>query len=203
MSRVLDLRGQRFGRWTVLGPGATRYWLCKCDCGTLKEVFVGNLRPKLKTNSCGCWGWSKEVRAAKARKHGCHGTGTYSSWQAMKARVGTREEYKHISIDPAWEQFEQFLLDMGPKPEGYSLERIDNLGNYCKSNCCWIPRGDQAKNTRRQIWFTHGNKSMILSDWCKDRDMPYDRVRARISRGWPIAQALELEPRTPSVRDRH
>lgn len=203
MSRLIDLTGHRFGRWTALGPGAPRHWLCRCDCGTLKEVFIGNLRPKLKTKSCGCWGWSKEARSAQAHTHGFYGTGTYSSWRAMKARIKTREEYKHISIDPAWERFEQFLLDMGPRPEGYSLERVDNSGNYCKTNCCWIPRGEQAKNTRRQIWFAYGRKNMILSDWCRNQGLPYDRVRARIKRGWSIAQALELEPRTQSGSSHH
>lgn len=202
MSRVIDLTGQRFGRWTAISRSSDKKWICRCDCGTVKAVFIGNLRPILKTQSCGCWGWSQEIRACKATKHGYYGSPCYRSWQCMKRRLRTRPEYKNISLDPSWKSFENFLKDMGERPSGYSLERIDNKGPYCKSNCTWIPRGDQAKNTRRQIWFEYGATRMILSDWCRVRALPYTRVRARIQRGWPIAQALELEPRRRLSRDR-
>lgn len=56
-----------------------------------------------------------------------------------------------ITVCERWNSFENFLLDMGEKPEGYSIERKDNNGNYEPDNCEWIPRGDQNKNTRRSL----------------------------------------------------
>jgi hypothetical protein len=201
MTRVIDLTGQRFGRWTALTRTTKQKWLCRCDCSFEREIFIGNLRPILKTQSCGCWGWSKSTRRINATKHGHYGSPAYRSWQAMKRRLKTRAEYADIGMDPSWRAFSNFIRDMGERPVGFSLERIDNAGSYCKANCKWIPEGDQAKNTRRQIWFSYAGQRMIISDWCRVQSLPDSRVRARIRRGWPIAQALELEPRTLLVQD--
>lgn len=197
MPKVIDLTGQCYGNWTVLSKTRPKYWSCRCVCGTTKEVFIGNLRPVLKSNSCGCVGWSKETRARNATTHGQYGSPTYLRWKSMKRRVKSREEYAHVSICPEWLDYNTFLKDMGECPAGYSLERIDNKGNYEPANCKWIPKGDQSKNTRRQIWFDWCGQRLILSDWCRSRNLPYSRVLARIRRGWPIEQALELAPRKP------
>lgn len=195
MSKSINIIGHRYGRWTVLKKSKTSYYTCKCDCGTIKDVFIGSLRPVVRSQSCGCWGWSKAIRAASATTHGLSKTRAYKAWLNMKKRVRTRTEYAHVRIDPRWNSFLQFFDDLGECPAGYSLERINNNGNYCKENCTWIPRGDQAKNTRRQVWFTYDDKTHIFSDWCRLQGLPVSRVRARVKRGWSMPQALELEPR--------
>src|SRR6266705_819242 len=138
----LQLIGQRFGRWTVIAQGrrtyrgASVYWLCLCDCGTKREVVTGNLRKGLST-SCGCR--NREVTAVRMKKlattHGMskggtsnHGSPTYITWLAMRQRCRDTNRYgrqRGITICPEWNNFETFLADMGIRPPGKTLDRID------------------------------------------------------------------------------
>jgi hypothetical protein len=113
----------------------------------------------------------------------------------MKQRVKSDPYYSNVAICAAWKTFSGFYEDMGNCPAGYSLERIDNNGNYNKSNCKWIPKSEQAKNTKGCIRFVYQGRELILSDWCRELNLSYSTVRKRIKRGWSIVQALELEPR--------
>lgn len=85
------------------------------------------------------------------KTHGYHRTPTYRSWESLKARCnGTndrkRQEWVHLSYDPKWETFEEFLADMGERPEGMTLDRKDNTKGYYKSNCRWATPQQQAMN---------------------------------------------------------
>jgi hypothetical protein len=82
-------------------------------------------------------------------------SGAKSSWDAMKQRCTNPKDVgfviyggRGITICERWLNFEAFFADMGPRPPGYSIERIDNNGNYEPANCKWIPKGDQHKNRR-------------------------------------------------------
>lgn len=85
-------------------------------------------------------------------------SGAYKSWCNMRTRCGNPntlawENYggRGITVDPAWASFQAFLSDMGDRPDGHSLDRINPDGNYEKSNCRWIPYNDQAKTTRKYL----------------------------------------------------
>lgn len=94
-----------------------------------------------------------------ALKHGYSPKGirtpTYQTWVAMKVRCNNPKHpfYKHyggrgITYDPRWDDFAVFLADMGERPDGKSLDRIDNDGNYELTNCRWATQSEQAKNRR-------------------------------------------------------
>jgi hypothetical protein len=206
MPRVIDLTGQRFGRLVVIDQapknGRITKWNCICDCGERKCVQAAHLRSG-HTQSCGCYG--RERNAASKTLHGCSSrargeTDTYKRWKWMHARVAHVSNYAHVSVCSRWISFEAFAADMGECPTGYSLERKDPLGNYEASNCCWIPRNQQPKNTRRTKRVTYGGTTMILSDWARSVGIKPNVLSKRLKSGWPIAQALGLEPRTPRAQ---
>jgi hypothetical protein len=173
MPAFRDLTGQTFNRLTVVRlngrTGGRHAWLCSCVCGNETSVITDALKSG-KTKSCGCL--NDEVRSAmtairnrvNARKyaemHVKHGhkrlnatSKTYAIWRAMKERcanpVGRNECYVGVSVCERWkEDFRNFLADLGEKPEGKSLDRINPFGNYEPENCRWATAHEQRMNTR-------------------------------------------------------
>lgn len=199
MSRVIDLTGQRFGRLVVAARGANTLrgrarWNCTCDCGGNTCTVGSDLRSGKSTN-CGCI--RKEKGKARFSKHGLSNTRAYARWSEMKTRLRRDPHYAHRSCCPEWKSFERFYKDMGECPNGFSLERIDNEKGYFPDNCIWIPIADQAKNTSRTKSFEWRGVQRNMSEWIYELGLNRNTVWARIYRGWPTAQALGLEPRTP------
>ncbi len=163
-----DLMGRRFERLEVVGPapsnkGGRAVWMCRCDCGVEKPVAATSLKSG-STTSCGCRG---RERLALARiKHGATAGGQanwhplYRTWASLKLRClyPLASGYKNyggrgITICDSWRNdFLSFVQDVGPKPgPGYSLDRIDNDGNYEPGNVRWATRKEQTQNRRRTV----------------------------------------------------
>lgn len=116
-------------------------------------------------------------------------TKTYRIWKNMKARCyapsfnNKQNKYQTLDIivcDRWKNSYENFIDDMGECPEGYSIERINVLGNYCKENCKWILQIDQPKNRTNSLYFTIGEETKILKDWAREFNIPYTTLRHRV-----------------------
>ncbi len=160
--------GQRFNRLIVLGYAQHGLWLCKCDCGNQMRAGAFDLRNN-RTKSCGCWKREHAVipigvgrRFVKGQKaglkHGQYKTPEYTTWLNMKRRCNnpSHPSWKHyggrgIRVCDRWlgaQGFINFLADMGPRPEGLTLDRINNDGNYEPGNCRWATWEVQRANQR-------------------------------------------------------
>lgn len=186
-----NLVGRRIGRLVVIraaedatfpGGGIMGRWECNCDCGNTKIIHGGHLRQKM-TLSCGC------IRKEKARDrmttHGesrsglcqgrARGSGAYGSWLAMITRCtnvnqGSAHNYvlRGISVCDRWlSSFANFKSDMGPRPKGMCIERIDNNGNYEPGNCRWATMKEQANNSRNNRFLVKDGIRLTVSRWAE------------------------------------
>lgn len=211
--RVIDIIGHTSGDLTVVSRventhnGQARY-LCRCVCGNEKVVIGSSLRSK-RTKSCGC----KAIRATVIRstKHGhspMNGkiSPTYHTWGGMKARC-SNPKHKHypyyggkgITFCVKWETFTGFLEDMGEKPVGTSLDRIDNNGNYCKENCRWATATEQARNKSVTAFYTSNGITKPAQQWAEELGVNVSTLHERVAR-WGVDIGVSAPKKTAGER---
>lgn len=199
--------GVRYGRVIVVGDVGKRtssggiHWLCRCDCGKETYRTLAELARHPDTSSCGCWGADRMKYTPPGRTHGLSRTPTYSSWLVMRRRcldTGFKDYPLYggrgISIDHRWDDYSVFLSDMGEKPEGYTIDRVDVDGNYCLANCRWASRLTQGNNTRRNHRITYCGKTQTMAEWARELGMSYTLIRARLNvLKWSVSKTFEAK----------
>ena len=138
------------------------------------------------------------VRTGRPPTHGDTGSPEFNAWQSMHQRC-TNEKcrcYKNygargIKVCRRWQNYENFLADMGrrPSPE-HSLERKNNNGNYCPANCVWATKIEQASNRRSNRVLNHGGRSQTLQAWARDLGTTDNALYMRLKKGWSVEKVL-------------
>lgn len=198
-----DLTGQVFGILTVIkrepNQSMNRYWYCQCECGNTtvargSHLVCGNIK------SCGC------LQKITATRHGYAYTATHRAWRHMKNRCLNKNDKRYsewggrgITVCERWLTFENFLADMGEKPEGLSLDRINNELGYSPENCRWATSQQQSKNTRSTVLITYNGLTLCAKDWGEKLGINASTIRQRIKNGWSYQEALTTPIRTPTT----
>lgn len=135
--------------------------------------------------------------------HAMTGSPTYKTWDAMRYRClnESSKDYpryggRGIKVCDRWKNsFEAFLSDMGVRPEGMTLDRIDGSGDYEKDNCRWATPIEQARNRRGNVVIEYKGESGNVSYWAEKMGLERKTLEYRIRKGWDVERALT----TPSL----
>jgi hypothetical protein len=215
---LLDLTRNTIGEWFVIKELPRdpvflyrRRWLCLCSCGKNKVVLQSGL---LSGRSLSCGHERRQQFAIKSRKHGLRRSPIYMRWWSMlrrcydpRTRSYPRYGKRGISVCEGWHDFETFFAAMGHPPEGMSLDRIDNDGNYSCGKCSeclskswpmnlrWADKYQQGENTSQTRFLTVNGIRKPVTRWARETNLKSALIRLRIDRlGWTEAQAIGLEP---------
>jgi hypothetical protein len=191
-----DIANNRFGKLTAISYLHKGLWNCTCDCGS-KTIQQSSAMREGRVVSCGCYG--KTLGHLNAT-HGMSLTKEYKVWQQMKKRCLDKKDKsfsnyggRGISVCEKWiNSFECFISDIGGRPNGMSLDRIDVNGNYEPSNCRWASMKTQARNKTNNQIITFNGVSACLSEWEEITGIKHGTIRRRIKNGWSIEDALSV-----------
>jgi len=197
--RRIDLVGKTFGHLTVVSCGELvgkhLRWNCICVCGKNHSVASQKLRTG-EVSSCGCK--KGEMLAAHKTTHGGSNTREFRIWSRMKTRCSNPKHNRYhryggrgIRVCDRWlESFENFLADMGPCPDGMSIERKNNDLDYCKDNCIWATPTEQALNRSTARLIEFAGRTMHISQWESEMGFTHGRITKRLALGWSIEKAI-------------
>lgn len=177
MAEMKDLTGIEFGKLTALDVAGydartgQEMWNCSCECGGMAVVYRYSLLSG-NTKSCGCQGGRRRVSELSLMNES---RGEYKIWAAMRSRCTNPNttafiDYggRGVTVCDRWlDSFDSFLEDMGPKPKGYSLDRIDVNKGYSPENCRWASWNTQANNRRNTIYIEFKGESHSISEWAE------------------------------------
>lgn len=177
----------------IESPTSTRATsICLCDCGNIVLVANRMLRNG-RSKSCGCF--QKDTLIARNLKHGFSRRGRkhplYEMWFAMLSRCRRKSHSDYylyggrgIQVCERWKKFENFVSDVGERPVGKTLHRIDGDSNYEPSNCVWADAKTQARNTRRNKFISVFGHMATVAEHCETFSISQRVVHQRLKRGW-------------------
>jgi hypothetical protein len=207
----VDRTGHKYGKLTVIKLDEQRsnkkrkYWICLCECSNQKSVLSDNLHAG-KIKSCGCFQIENQlIQANKRKKWGKTLYPTRQIWKLMLRRCYNPADAVYayygkrgISVCAEWHDFNNFLRDMGVKPDQLTLERKNVNKGYCLENCCWATAKEQARNRRTTKWITIDGVVKSAAEWCEQYNCSQHLFSARIFRGWDVVEALQTPARAIS-----
>lgn len=172
-------------RWTVLGavqrgPFGQMRTLCLCQCGWWKVIDNSSLLSGA-SKSCGCL--RNEVSRTRMTRHGMTATPTWVSWRCMLSRCYNPHNTAYaryggtgIRVCERWLTFANFFEDMGTRPAGTTLDRLNADGNYEPGNLRWATIEQQNGHLSTCRMITYGGKTMNVAAWARELDIPYTRA---------------------------
>lgn len=204
MGKLIDLTGQRFGRLKVIKRAKRKknrqvMWICKCDCGNIKEIVGVSLRNG-DTRSCGCYRRECELKNLSQNwgkaliTHGLSKTKLYRVYTDMKNRCNNTKckAYKDygqrgIKVCDEWQEdfmsFYNWAIKSGYKDE-LSIDRIDNNKGYSPDNCRWATKRQQANNTRLTKKVTILGETKTFYEFEKQYGIPAQLMHSRYNKGF-------------------
>jgi hypothetical protein len=195
--------GKYFGRLYVLGfegvqeIGCNTLWKVLCECG--KIVIMSNqklmIKGKYRVEACAVCGHKQG--AVRRQTHNKSRTKMYHCYYIMmnRCRNPNVDSYPHyggrgIKVCERWHSYENFYNDMGERPEGMSIERVDANGDYCPENCKWATNAEQQRNKTNNRYLTVNGEKKLLIDWAKEYRIPRSTMYSRLDRGWSDERAV-------------
>ena len=212
--RITNSIGMKFGKLTIIGVShkngsGKNYAKCKCECGNIIDVLPNSLFNN-ESKSCGCSKLNNPMLANnKSTSSGNYKDGRtkhllYGTWKQMinrcenpKSKHYDRYGGRGIKVCEEWRDFWSFVKwsdSIGGKPNGYTLDRIDNDGNYCPENCRWADWGTQMSNKSSNRYITYNGKTQTIHQWSIDIGLNEQTLTNRINRGWSIERSLTTKP---------
>lgn len=213
MAKAKDFTGQTVGRMFVIqrepNENQRRMWRIKCSCGTERKISAHALNTG--TLSCGCL--RKEVAAARmksaAKTHGASKTSWYEIWAGMMKRCYNPKTErwpsyggKGVSVCQRWHDPWNFFADMGERPPGTSIDRIDPSGDYEPPNCRWADARAQGNNTTRNHWIEFNGIKDTIAGWERRTGISGPTIRKRLEE-WSIERTLTTPPITGAKKAAH
>lgn len=207
MAEMRNLSGLVFGRWVVLNFShkvkKNSFWTCRCECSSVRTISRGPL-VNGSSKSCGCW--RDEAASLRSGSHHMSKTKIYVTWKNIRTRCekSTNKSYKYygargIKVCERWHDFNNFYADIGKDwSEGMSIERIDNDKGYELSNCTWIPKENQGKNRRINVFVNSPWGRITQADAARKLNLSPASFFRRME-NWPESRWFE-EPKPDARR---
>ena len=208
--KIKDSVGTKIGKLVIIGishkenSGIT-FARCKCDCGNIIDIVPSQLFNN-QVKSCGCSKRENNILANnKSTSSGNYLDGRtknplYGTWKRMIARCedSSANHYdryggRGIKVCDEWHDFWNFVKwsdSIGGRPDGYTLDRINNDGNYEPNNCRWADWKTQASNTSSNRFIEYCGKTQTIQQWALELGINRQTLTNRINRGWSIEKAL-------------
>lgn len=201
-----DLKGETFGRLEIIerapNQGRRVAWKCRCSCDGKIVERISAVLVRGDTRSCGC------LFTEARRTHGqSKNNPVYCVWKSMNARCSNpknprwkRYGGRSLVVCERWRlSYENFIADMGPRPEGGTIEREDNDLGYFPANCYWGSYTDQAHNKSNNTPFTLNGVTKLAVEWEPITGIPANTIHRRRYRGWSDEHILTT-PARPTKR---